>query len=472
MLFLETIKITILNIFLAIATLIPQSSISIGVTGNPVSFLPHEAQITSEQMVSDLVFRKLFKYRGGELVNDLVEDWSTSEDKKTYNIKLKNDIYWQDGEPITSNDIIYTLTMNRSLRDEMEIEKISDKEVSISLQTPNAILPSLLTFGIEPAHLPNQQKLMPVGSTSYRLSRTIMERDKLQGLILQSFAQGKQYNKIYFNFYDTDNDLKIAYKLGEISAFFSNTEFDYPHVNSQPVTFIGRSFSLIFNTASKELSSPEVRSILAKSINVEELLKRNYYKNSLIAQGPISYSAYTRENFKTPYYDATAKLTESQKTLFEDELKILLPNNQDGRQLEDFLKASWQNQLGLKLEFQYYDVSELIDKGRAGEFDVILVGHEVTPDPDRYTFWHSTQTRNLNLANFIDLRADKALEEGRHTFAFDDRILHYNIFQDVMFTKVPAVFLYHPGTFLYTSEKTPIPLPEKVYTPSDILENL
>lgn len=76
------------------------------------------------------------------------------------------------------------------------------------------------------------------------------------------------------------------------------------------------------------------------------------------------------------------------------------------------------------------------------------------------------------MANFIDLRADKALEEGRHVFPFDERLLHYNIFQDVMFTKVPAIFLYHPGTFLYTSEKTPIPLPEKVYTPSDILENL
>lgn len=470
--FLETVKIIILNLFLAIATLLPQNTLSVGVVGDPVSFLPHEAQITSEQMVSDLVFRKLFKYRDGELINDLVDSWSASEDKKLYNLKLKQNIYWQDGEPITSNDVIYTLTMNQSLRDEIEIEKISDKEVSISLQTPNAILPSLLTFSIEPAHIPNQQKLMPVGSTSYRVARIMMERNKVQGIILQSFQKGKQYNKIYFYFYDSDNDLKTAYKLGEITAFFSNAEFDYPHMNSQPITFVGRYFSLIFNTSTKELSAPEVRTVLAKAINTEKLLERNYFKNSLQAEGPISHSPYTRENLKTSLYDADAKLTETQKALFEDELKILLPNNQDGRQLEDFLKSSWQENLGLKLVFQYYDVNDLINKGKSGEFDVILVGHEVTPDPDRYTFWHSTQRRGLNLANFIDLRADKALEEGRQVFTQEERQVHYNIFQDVMITKVPAVFLYHPGTFLYTADKTPIPLPQVIYTPSNLLESL
>lgn len=469
---LETVKIAILNIFLALATLIPQNYVSVGVLGDPVSFLPHEAQITSEQIVSDLVFRKLFKYRDGELVNDLVDDWDISEDKKLYNIKLKENIYWQDGEPITSNDVIYTLTMNQSLRDEIEIEKISDKEISISLQTPNAVLPSLLTFGIEPAHVPSQQKLMPVGSTSYRISRVMMERNRAQGVVLQSFQKGKQYNKIYFYFYNTDNDLRTAYKLGEITAFFSNSEFDYPHVTSRPVTFVGRYFSLIFNTSSSELSTQEVRTVMAKAININDLTTRNYFRNTLVAQGPISYSTYTRENFKVPYYDEKAKLTESQKALFEDGLKILLPNNQDGRQLEDFLKSSWEDKLGLSLEFQYYDIEELVSKGRSGEFDVILIGHEVTPDPDRYPFWHSTQNRNLNLANFSDLRADKALEEGRQFFSTEDRLLHYNIFQDVIYTKVPAIFLFHPGTFLYTAEKAPIPLPEVVYTPSDILENL
>jgi peptide/nickel transport system substrate-binding protein len=472
MLLLETIKITVLNLFLAIATLFPQNSVSIGLVGDPISFLPHEAQITSEQMVSDLVFRKLFKYRDGELVNDLVENWDISDDSKVYNLKLKKDAYWQDGVPVTSNDVIYTLTMNQSLRDEIEIEKISDKEVTITLQNPNAILPSLLTFSIEPSHIPNQQKLLPIGSTSYRISRVMMERNKVSGLIMQSFQKGKQYNKVYFYFYDTDNDLKTAYKLGEITAFFSNSEFSYPHLSSRPVTFIGRYYSLIFNTAANELSTQEVRTVLAKSLNIDELLSRNYYRNSLKAQGPISYSPFTREDFKTPYYDSEVKLTEAQKILFEDELKILLPNSQDGRQLEDFLESSWTDQLEIKLEFQYYDVRELIDKGRAGEFDVVLIGHEVTPDPDRYTFWHSTQTRNLNLANFEDLRADRSLEEGRRVFGSDDRVQHYNIFQDVIFTKAPAVFLYHPGTFLYTSEKTPIPLPKGVYTPSDILENL
>src|SRR3990167_6547036 len=109
---LAFIKIFILNIILAISTLIPQSSISIGLVGQPETLLPHEANTDSEEIISDLIFRKLFKYEEGKLMPDLAENYEVSDDKRQYIIKLKDDIYWQDGMPITTNDILYTLTLH------------------------------------------------------------------------------------------------------------------------------------------------------------------------------------------------------------------------------------------------------------------------------------------------------------------------------------------------------------------------
>lgn len=469
--FLDFIRTAIIGTILGIFTLIPQSNISIGLVGQPKTFLPSQAQTDTERVVSELLFRKLFKYQDGKLVNDLVESWKASEDYSTYNIKLKKGNRWHDGIEVSSNDIIYTLTNREGIKDQIEIEKISPLEVKISLTTPNAILPNLLTFGLEPAHVPNQNPLRPVGSTSYRLARIDMERNNVQGVVLQSFQPDKLYNKLTFNFYKNENELSTAYKLGEITTFLSSSTFDWQGVEKQPITYLGRYFALIFNTEGEKLSPVENRQILAKALNVDDLLNKNYYVNSLKAQGSISHSQYTKAEAITDTYDTNAALTTNQKAAL-GEIKVLLPNNKDGAQIESFLRDSWEKKLGLKLNFNFLDLDDLINTAKNGEFDVLFIGEEVGPDPDRYIFWHSTQKNTYNLGQFEDLRADKALEEGRKAFDFETRLGHYNIFQDVIVTKVPAVFLYHPGTYLYTSNKKPIPIPSVIYSPSDILKNL
>jgi len=44
----------------------------------------------------------------GEFVKILAEDYSVSEDGKTWTVNLKKDVKWHDGEPLTSEDIAYS----------------------------------------------------------------------------------------------------------------------------------------------------------------------------------------------------------------------------------------------------------------------------------------------------------------------------------------------------------------------------
>ncbi len=467
----EFLKIIFLNIFLALATLWPQNNVSIGLIGKPETFLPSQATLDSEKIVSDMVFRKLFKYSEGELVPDLIADWDVSEDKSEYTLKLKEDIYWQDGKEITSNDIIYSFSQQISLINEVELEKTSDKEVKVKLKSPLGILPTLLTFGIEPAHLEGQSKIIPIGSTSYRVARVIRERSRIQSVILQSFGQNKQYNRINFKFYSNDAELKSAYSLREISVFSSPQEFAEDGILKNNITYLGRYFVIIFNTSNPRLSDVENREVLAKSLNTSEFLQKTYFVNALPAQGAISQSPYTRDELEEGVYDENIELTAAQKNILTS-LVVLVPNNSDGRQIESLLRENWEEKLGIELEIRFLDLNELINEAKDGGFDVLYIGQEVTPDPDRYVFWHSSQIGKFNFSEFEDLRSDKALEEGRLASTFEERLPHYNIFQDVISTKYPSVFVYHPGTYLYTSERTPIPLPKKIYNPSDILDNL
>jgi len=45
----------------------------------------------------------------GELVNDLAQEFTVSEDGLTYYIKIRDDAFFHDGKPITTDDLIFTI---------------------------------------------------------------------------------------------------------------------------------------------------------------------------------------------------------------------------------------------------------------------------------------------------------------------------------------------------------------------------
>ena len=463
--------ILLLRIALAVYSVYPLETIEIGNIGHPRSFIPSETSNDSEKIVSDLVFRKMFKYENGELINDLVESWHTNDEKTEYKNKLKENQRWQDGNIINANDIIYTITRYETLRNDLDIERLSEREVLIKVGTPNAILPTILTFGIEPSHLKNQSKVYAIGSTSFRVARVTKEQSKIESVVLISLKSDKQYNKVIVRFYDDENTLTTAYKLGELDIFLSSQDVIWDGLERVGTTFAGRQYAILINTNNTKLENAEVRKTLLNALDIEDLLKGNYYINAKPAQGPISYSKYTREEYKKSFHLPDAKLTPAQQAGIQ-QIKVLLPNNQDGRRIESFLNKYWQENLGIEVAFEYMSMEEIFDKTDGGNFDVIFIGYETSPDPDRYIYWHSTQANILNLSNFVDLRADRSLEEGRKFYNFEERKEHYDIFQDVFISKTPAIYLYHPGTYIYKQKKKEFPIPKIMYYPSDIVKNL
>jgi len=85
---------------------------------------------------------------------------------------------------------------------------------------------------------------------------------------------------------------------------------------------------------------------------------------------------------------------------------------------------------------------------------MLLYGQEVGRDPDRYSNWYSTEKDppGLNLSGFSQVRADRALEEGRKELNNDKRTIHYNELQKSVLDNVPVIFLYHPFSNYYVSK--------------------
>jgi ABC-type transport system substrate-binding protein len=80
-----------------------------GVVGHPSSVTPLTARSQADQDIVALVFRGLTKEGpDGTIVPDLAT-WSVSADAKTYTFKLTDKATWDDGQPVTAADVVFTI---------------------------------------------------------------------------------------------------------------------------------------------------------------------------------------------------------------------------------------------------------------------------------------------------------------------------------------------------------------------------
>ena len=174
---------------------------------------------------------------------DLATSWGISRDGTIYNFSLNPKAVWHDGEPITSDDVIFTIQMMVSddspipsdLREfwkQIEVIRLDDKTVQFKLPEPFAPFLDYLTFGLLPSHLlgdlsmseliDNPFNLQPVGSGPYRFDHLITTNGQISGVVLTAFKdyspQGAYIDQIAIRYYADSPAAYSAYQAGDIAG--------------------------------------------------------------------------------------------------------------------------------------------------------------------------------------------------------------------------------------------------------------
>ena len=69
----------------------------------------------ADRDIDRLLFSSLLKFNSsGVPLPDLAESWGVSADGTIYNITLRSNAVWQDGTPVTSADVLFTIRLMRS----------------------------------------------------------------------------------------------------------------------------------------------------------------------------------------------------------------------------------------------------------------------------------------------------------------------------------------------------------------------
>lgn len=492
-----------------------------GIQGSFTNANPIYATSEVDSAVSRLLFSPLLSYDdNNQLTTSLAETWEADARATQFTVTLKPKLVWHDGQPITSDDVVYTFStiQNPDAKSPLltswtgvTIEKINDRIVRFTLPGPYSPFPHSLTTGILPKHvlqkIPAEQLRStlfntknPIGSGPFKWkSVTVSDSKDDRSDTIRLVRFNKYYDGaakldgITIRTYQTDEQLKKAVQSKEVITAaglnLSDKEIDN---NYKSIRYNLMSANMLFlNNARPYLADKQLRLALTKAANVSELNSSIGYpaipvKEPLL-KGQIGYdpayyqSSYNKQEAINILESAGWKINPGEQVRKKNgeplKLTLVYESNPDFARVVDSLRKMWAD-IGADL---VVNVSQGKDESAqylsSHDYDVLLYGINIGADPDVYPYWHSSQTDkkskiHLNLSEYQSKAADKSLEAGRTRVDSVIRASKYKPFLEAWQADAPAIGLYQPQ-YLYISNQTIYGADAKtINNPSDRFNNV
>ncbi|HEX3629881.1 MAG TPA: ABC transporter substrate-binding protein [Candidatus Dormibacteraeota bacterium] len=468
----------------------PGGAYTEGVVGQLGSLNPLYGEATAGSNDLDaLLFEPLVRVLPtGSVQGRLASHWDISPDGRTYSFTLRSNARWSDGAPVSADDVVFTVRtvqdplfpgalLNQSWKD-IVATAVDSQHVRFALPGHNAgFLANLELLYIVPAHLlagksmaelasasPN---LNPVGTGPYRL--VSQSTDNIQ-LERNPYAWRRPWiDTIAIRSYPNQSAALDALDRSQIDSLANLTPSGAAHAAANKSVSVMRPATyqyaeLVLNLKADEpyFQDLKVRQAIARAIDRTALIQDVLGGQAIPDDGPIPRSivwAYDSAA-QQPAHDlaAAGKLLDDAgwpmvngvRTKGGTALSFGLTVSSDVPPYERVAAAVSQQlaEVGIQAEVRPVTTASLIhDSLNPRTFDMALTAFDNGPDPDVYTFWHSSQNHvgGFNFSGMKkDVFIDGDLEDGRSTLDLTARTKAYATFQEDFAREIPAVFLYSP----------------------------
>ncbi len=301
-------------------TLVPASGgdYSEALVGQPKYINPLFASTNDvDADLSSLIYTGLFKYNDQQkLLPDLASDYTVSDDGKIYNINLRKDVKWSDGEPLNADDVIYTFSTIQDPEvgspllatfQNIDLERTGDYSVRFTLKEPFALFLNSLTTGILPQHVwvnvpPSgirlaKNNLQPVGSGPWKFSK--LTKDSSGNIQTYDLERNESYYRniphlktLTFKFFTDFTQAASALKSQEITgvSFLPNDLANkIAGKNFQLYKFTLPQYTALFfnQTAAPVLKDDQIRLALNLSLDKNQILAQALNNEGETINSPI-----------------------------------------------------------------------------------------------------------------------------------------------------------------------------------------
>jgi peptide/nickel transport system substrate-binding protein len=441
--------------------------------------------VTNEEFglrVEEMIFRPLVGIdRDRRFVPALATSWSASSDGLVYDFRLDPNARWEDGSPVTSADVAYTIDRIRDPRvpavnwrwgfeDVTAVETPDAQSVLVRFRRPYA--ERILAFNVpivaaaSAAH-PADANRKPFGTGPYRLES--WEANQKITLVRRSDAGASAgFAKIVFRVIPDAAVRLRAGTRGELDEFKINRDQRAGAARSPEFTAANEIWKvpypsitvLVWNFRNPMLADRRVRIALTHVWPRADAARQLYPPDgAALLTGP--YLPGARENapeIAPPAYDPAlagrlldeagyrrgadgVRRSGSRRLTFE----VLYPAGYTMyANVAEILRGAYEK-AGIELTQRAVDWAAYTQRIAAGEFDVEIGGTlYLPPKADLYSYYHSSQAppNGENFGSYRNGEVDRAIEAAQREMEDGKRLEMYRQVHRLLVADPPADFLW------------------------------
>lgn len=473
------------------------STLFIGLTNAPDTFNPFNRPGVAGTWAQRFIYDSILSMPTANTFEPRLGTMET-EDNQVFTITIAENANWTDGEPVTANDVAYTLNaiaspdvvtslgtniamiegttgageLEEGLDELSGVEVIDEKTVEITTKQPvdlayiseflghNILIAPEHIFGeIAGEDIPQSEAATTpsVFSGAYQFVE-YQEGDYLQLEKNPDYHQGEpDIDNVYMRVM-SGTALLTEFQAGNLHmaagggiGMVSQEDIDLLEDIDGLVVEENPSFNgqyMIFNTSSPRFEDPQVRQGIAHALNLELTVE-----NLLNGRGEVLSSTYSSAS---PYHDEALLPLEYDPDLarevledagfdFEEPIDFVVPTGNVIREQNGDLIEQWLTDIGLTVNQSNYDFTTWLSMAQELDYDLGLMGWGHTVDPNIQTYIYTGASSN-NMG-FSDATVDQLIDQGNAGTNFDERFPIYQELSEYLQEQMPIVPLYSDSQF-------------------------
>ncbi|MGV8145611.1 MAG: peptide ABC transporter substrate-binding protein [Alkaliphilus sp.] len=407
----------------------------------------------SLKQVHKLIYESLVSFdEEMRIVPQLAKKWEISEDEKSIDFTIRQNVFWHDGKEFSIDDIIFTfdtiIRANKNKNTHSPYEDIANAISHISTVDENTLRVNfkkqfgsaleLMTFPILPRHLFLEENIDKLYSNDFPLIGTgkykLDEYSRMRQFTLvknnRYWAEPARIEKIKVVVVPDMNAQVSLLDSGEINFVqIIGTDWRkyYEHASLRIYEFITNNLEFIgFNFENETLNNLNIRKAIAYAIDRHELVSNIYLGHATIVDVPVnpnSWLHYEGEyRFRHDVDNAKALLDEAgyivnvdtgiRENVHGEELIFRMISNEGNATREKtayFIKEMLE-EVGIKLEIEILEWEKFNEKISEKDYDIIFAGWQLSRVHDLSFAFHSNEIGNTNIINYQSEELDNKLE--------------------------------------------------------------
>jgi len=459
-----------------------------------------------EKDLNELIYESLIEVQQDGEIKPVLADLFVIEEGKEYQFKLEENIFWQDGEPITTKDVKATFDLLQELNNtprtstvfsravsKIELTVIDDRSFIFKLKSVIPAFFESISFKIMPSHYLDEIHVgnitlsdpiinrRPIGSGPYSLAKS--DSNVVSLVKNKLYRADINFDEIHFKLFPDETSAIGALKNGQIHAITGISYDNIRYLKSenninvlQSNILYNQYWAIYFNMGENGpdyFKDKKVRQAVSSAIN-RKLILKSLLDFGEIAKGPIPPGSFAYAKQNTYDYDvekAKKLLTEAKWVIGEDGIMskgdqrlsfdLLVVDNTDRINVAESIQADLAV-VGIEVNITKKPLQQLINESiHPKNFDTLLYGVQTFNDPDRYELFHSSQIEHpgLNISSYTSVEevltvvdqktvkipeVDDVLDDGRKFIDKTRRAKEYERFLAILADETPVVFLYYP----------------------------